>query len=79
MAEMEGELKEEASAANLDPLDNIPVDPSNTETVKDTVAPAAAGGGFWGGGGLSTGRAIAAGGRLWGGGAGSGGGSQCLR
>ena len=36
---MEGELKEEASAANLDPLDNIPVDPSNTETVKDTVAP----------------------------------------
>ena len=39
MAEMEGELKEEASAANLDPLDNIPVDPSNTETVKDTVAP----------------------------------------
>ena len=39
MAEIEGEHKEEASAANLDTLDNIPVDPSNTETVKDTVAP----------------------------------------
>ena len=39
VVEMEGEHKEEVSAANLDPLDNIPVDPSNTETVKDTVAP----------------------------------------
>ena len=39
MAEIEGEHKEEASAANLDALDNISADPSNEDTVKDTVAP----------------------------------------
>eukprot|EP00964_Phaeocystis_antarctica_P020440 scaffold11302_cov57-Phaeocystis_antarctica.AAC.4 len=30
---------QEASATNLDPLDNISTDPSNEDTVKDTVAP----------------------------------------
>ena len=47
---------QEASAANLDALDNISTDPSNKDTVKDTVAPApAAAAGSGAGGGLSAG------------------------